>query len=461
MAVKFNLNSEEPIINRLHGDKVIWIICFILSLISIALIYSASSSLAFKENVTNFSYLMNQCKFVLLGLVTVYICYKIPLGVYRFATYFIFGISLLLLMLTLVPGIGKEINGARRWIMIGPIQFQPAELVKITLILYLARALEMWELKNFKDFIIKILAPIGVVCVLILVGSVSTSLIVGALSFLILWMAGVKVSYLLKSIGLAACFFVFLILLNSGVKLIDKDIDLFPRFSTAVSRLEKFFVKEEIDANLSAEEIQKKKDETFQADMARIAISSVGVLGKGPGKSTQRYVLPHPYSDFIYTIIIEEYGLLGGVFVLMLYLWFLYRCVIMVKHCTKKFTAITVGGLGLMISIQAGLHILVNVGILPVTGHTLPLVSLGGTSLLIFSCAFGIVLSVSRTIDIDNTKKAEQKRLEKEEAERLAAERREAEATAAELKEGENVTAAGNGEEMLHDIIDEHTGEFK
>lgn len=437
MALNINLKSEEPIINRLHGDKVIWIIIFILSLISIALIYSASSSLAFKQGVTNFSFLMEQCKFVLLGLVTVYICYRIPLGIYRFATFFIFGISVLLLALTLVPGIGKEINGAKRWIEIGPIQFQPAELVKITLILYLARALEMWELKNFKDFFIKILVPIGIVCVLILIGSVSTALIVGMLSFIILWIAGVKVSYLAKSVGMAACCFVFLILLNSGVKLIDKEIDLFPRFSTAVSRLEKFFVKEEIDENLSAEEIQKKKDETFQADMARIAISSVGVLGKGPGKSTQRYVLPHPYSDFIYTIIIEEYGLLGGVFVLMLYLWFLYRCVIMVKHCTKKFTAITVGGLGLMISIQAGLHILVNVGILPVTGHTLPLVSLGGTSLLIFSCAFGIVLSVSRTIDIGTTQKAEK------------------------AKAVEEMSSQDAAEEQEHEIIDEITGEFK
>ena len=183
---------------------------------------------------------------------------------------------------------------------------------------------------------------------------------------------------------------------------------------------------------MSAEEKQKKADETFQADMAKIAISSANILGKGPGKSTQRYVLPHPYSDFIYTIIIEEYGLLGGTFVLMLYLWLFYRCIILVRNCSRIFTAITVGGIGLMITTQAGLHILVNVGILPVTGHTLPLISLGGTSFVIFSCAFGIILSVSRTIDIDAAKRVEQAKLQKEE-------------------EGE----------VLHNIIDEHTGEFK
>ena len=143
--------------------------------------------------------------------------------------------------------------------------------------------------------------------------------------------------------------------------------------------------------------------------MAKVAISSVGILGKGPGKSTQRYFLPHPYSDYIYTIIIEEYGLAGGTFVLMLYLWFLFRCIILTKNCTKVFSALTVSGLGLLITVQATLHILVNVGYLPVTGHTLPLLSLGGTSLVILSSAFGIILSVSRTIDVTSKKKKSQK----------------------------------------------------
>lgn len=422
MAFNFNFNSEEPIINRLRGDKVIWIVIFLLSMVSIALIYSSSSSLAFKKGVTNFSFLVSQCKFVLMGLVTIFICYMIPLGIYRKMSFLLFGISVVFLVLT--PFIGLEINGAKRWFAIGPIQFQPAEIVKITLILYLARALEKWEMKTFKEFFIKILIPIGIVCVFILVGSVSTALIMGVMSFTILWIAGVKSSYLWKTIGIAVSGFLFLILLNSGVKMINEDIDIFPRFSTAVSRMEKFFVKSEIDQSLSAEEKQKKADETFQEDMARIAISSVGILGKGPGKSTQRYVLPHPYSDFIYTIIIEEYGLLGGAFVLFFYIWFFYRCVMMVMKCTKKFSAITAGGLGLMISLQACLHILVNVGIIPVTGHTLPLISLGGTSLIIFSSSFGIILSVSRTIDADTTQKKQK------------------------LNE-------------FHEIIDERTGEFK
>ena len=451
-----NIDTHEPIINRLHGDKVIWIVVFLLSLISIALIYSSSSSLAFKEGVTNFSFLMNQCQFVLLGLVALYICYKIPLGVYRYFTFIIFAVSLVFLMLT--PIIGKEINGAKRWIELGPISFQPAEFIKITLVLYLARALEMWKMSTFKEFFTKIIIPIGVVCVLIMMSSVSTALIIGALSFVILFIAGIKWSYLLKAVGIGAGTLTVIILLNMALVGLF-DVDLFPRFSTALSRLEKYFVKTELAEGMSAEEKQKKADETFQADMAKIAISSANIFGKGPGKSTQRYVLPHPYSDFIYTIIIEEYGLLGGVFVLMLYLWLFYRCIILVRNCTKTFTAISVGGLGLMISTQAGLHILVNVGILPVTGHTLPLISLGGTSFIIFSCAFGIILSVSRTIDIDAAKQEEERIRLKELQEQKEREKRER--GLLEAEKSEDAQQQTDEEPVFHDIIDEQTGEFK
>lgn len=478
MGVTENTDRQEAIINKLHGDKVIWIIVFLLSLISIALIYSASSSLAFKDGGTNFAYMIAQCKFVIMGLVVLYICSKIPLGVYRAFTLPIFIISIILLGLTLTP-LGKEINGAKRWIELGPLSFQPAELVKITIILYLARALEMWKLDTFKEFFIKIIMPIGVVCVLNMIGSVSTTIIVGGLSFIVLFIAGVKWSYLGKAVGIGIASLIVIILINISINKIF-DVDLFPRFSTATSRIEKYFVKEDINKEDSAEEKQKKADETFQADMAKIAISSVGVLGKGPGNSTQRYVLPHSYSDFIYTTIIEEYGLLGGVFVLMLYLWLLYRCVMLVKNCSKTFTAITVGGLGLMITIQAGLHILVNTGILPVTGHTLPLVSRGGTSFIIFSAAFGIILSVSRTIDTDSAKREEleRERIEKEakeqeEKKKIAQEQqtKELESAAEENKTSDNKTEEakqkkrhgyrGSEEIVLHEIIDKKTGEFK
>lgn len=430
--------NVDPIINKLRGDKVIWIIVILLYLVSIALIYSSSSSLAFKSGTTNFSFLVEQCKFILFGVLALYICYRIPMGVYRFFTNSLFIISVILLILT--PIIGKEINGAKRWLQFGSITFQPAELVKITLIMYLAKCAEMYKLDTFKEFFLRMIVPIGGVCILILVGSVSTALMVGILSLIILIIIGTPWSYIFKSMGIGAATVGVAILLHLA-------FGIFPRFDTAINRVKHYVVKSEVSEELSAEEKQRKADATFQADMAKVAISSGKIIGKGPGKSTQRYVLPHPYSDYIYSIIVEEYGLLGGTFVLMLYTWFLYRCIMLVRKCTKKFTAITVGGLGLMIVLQASLHIMVNVGILPVTGHTLPLVSLGGTSLVIFSCAFGIILSISRTIDRDNLKMPAPQTV------------------GAEIKAGSELPS-GNGVEMkeepeFHEIIDKNTGEFK
>lgn len=388
---------EKSILSRLNGDKVIWTVVFLLSLISIALIYSSSSSLAYKEKTTNFAFLIKQIQFVFMGLVALYICYKIPLGWYRGLANIALFASIVLLALT--PVIGVEINGAKRWINLGFTTFQPTEMAKIAVVLYLARALEVSRLETFKEFLIRIVAPVGITCVLILIGSVSAALFVGMISLMMLVIAGVKWNYIFKAGGIAGGALLVIVLLHMA------GLTLFTRLDTALSRITKFVSDTEISEELSAEERQKEADKTYQADMAKVAISSVGIIGKGPGKSTQRYFLPHPYSDYIFTIIIEEYGMAGGIGVILLYLWFLFRCIILVKNCTKVFTALTVAGLGLLITVQATLHILVNVGYLPVTGHTLPLLSLGGTSLVILSCAFGIILSVSRTIDVTSQKK--------------------------------------------------------
>ncbi len=475
MSNRNNIDADEPIL-KFYGDKVIWIIVLLLTLSSIALIYSSCSSLAFKKGVSNLAYLISQSKFIFLGLGALVLCYKIPLGWYRSLTNLAFAGSIVLLILTIF--IGKEINGAKRWLEIGSITFQPAEILKITLILYLARTLETFKLDTFKEFAIRIVAPLGVACVLIMYGSVSTTIIIGGLCFIILFIAGVKWSYLIKTIGIAFALLSVIIGLNSAINAIYGK-PVFKRFSTAISRVEIFTAKKDVEHAETPEELQKRKDKTLQADMAKIAISSGSIIGKGPGNSTQRYVLPHPYSDFIYAIIVEEYGLVGGGFIVMFYLWLLYRCVMLVKSCSRVFTAITVGGLGLMITIQAGLHILVNVGILPVTGHTLPLVSLGGTSFIIFSAAFGIILSVSRTIDIDAVKREEQEKIrierEKIEMAKRAKEAKEAEiARLAQEEENRRIEEEeerkrelrkrgyGKSEEIvLHEIIDEKTGEFK
>ena len=188
--------------------------------------------------------------------------------------------------------------------------------------------------------------------------------------------------------------------------------------------------------------------------MAQIAVKEGKLLGKGPGKSTQCYVLPHPYSDYIYSIIIEEYGIIGGVFVLFLYIWLFYRCVSIVRGCRTTFSAITVGGLGGVIVIQAMLHILVNVGIFPVTGHTLPLVSLGGTSFVIISGAFGIILSVSRKREEAESIIQEKEQQEKEEK-RAAREEKKAAQKAAEQQDGPTDDEARNLLENLNNISGE------
>ncbi len=394
------MSDSDSIIYRLKGDKVIWIIVFLLSLISIAAVYSSSSSLAFKEGKTTLDFLLKQMRFVLFGLTALYICYKIPLGWYRMLSYVGILVSIALLVATIV--IGKNINGADRWISIFGLSFQPAEIAKIATVLYLAKILEERKFDTFKEFFFWVLVPLGIICLLILNGSASTAIILAGILFMILFIAGVKWSHLFKSAGIATGALVIVIILNQA-------FGLFPRVETAVNRVKNFAVEKDIDKKLSPEEKQREMDKTFQADMAKAAIASVGVLGKGPGNSTQRYVLPHPYSDFIYTIIVEEWGFLGGFLVLMLYLWFLFRCIVLARSCSKVFTSVLVIGLGLLITSQAMLHILVNVGILPVTGHTLPLISLGGTSLVIMSAAFGIILSVSRTIEVDKVVENEKK----------------------------------------------------
>lgn len=386
---------EDSFVNRLKGDKVIWIIVLALSLISIAAVYSSSSSLAFREGKTTFSFLLKQMRFVIFGLTTLYICYRIPLGWYRKFAYLGMVVSIGLLIATIA--MGTTLNDAERWISIFGVSFQPSEVTKIALMLYLAKVIEDRSFDTFKEFSIWVLAPLGITLLLILNGSASTALILGGLSFLILVIGGVKWSHLFKSAGIAILILLLAVFLNQA-------FGLFPRIQTLVSRIENFVVKKDIDKDLTPQEKQKLLDKTFQADMSKIAIASANIIGKGPGKSTQRYVLPHPYSDFIYSIIVEEWGLIGGVTVLFLYLWFLFRCIAIARNCTKMFSAILVIALGLLIATQAMLHILVNVSLLPVTGHTLPLISLGGTSLIIMSSAFGIILAVSRSVESGRVK---------------------------------------------------------
>ena len=375
---------------KLHGDQIIWLVILLLALISIVAVYSSSSALAYKNETSTFTYLFKQMGYVSIGFIALLICYRIPLSWYRKGSILLLLFSAGLLLYIVFKGV--VLNHAARWIQLGPLSFQPSELAKIAVILYLARILETHKFDTFKEYIIWILVPLGAVCILSLIGSVSATLIIGVTAFVILLCAGINWKYIAYTVGIV-------IVALSLVFLVHKAFGTFSRLDTFTARIERFFSPEDIES-MSAEEKQEYKEKNFQSEQAKQAIQLGGLTGRGPGNSLKKDTLPHPYSDFIFALIVEELGLFGGLFLIMLYLWFFSRCITIAKLCTKMYSTVVVLGLGFLITLQAFIHILVNVGIFPVTGQTLPLVSLGGTSLLIMSCAFGIILSVNRTIEI-------------------------------------------------------------
>lgn len=385
-----HLNTSERIFSKLRGDKAIWSIVFLLTIFSLLIVYSSSSSLAFRRNVSNFSIFLNQLKFVALGWAALYVCYKIPIRWYRIFSIPLFVVTIGLLGYTLIGG--REVNGAIRGIGIGGFTFQPSELAKVTLVLYLARIIELDNLQTFGKFLLKIAAPVGAMCALVAWGSISMALLLGIIFLAILFATGIKASYIFKTIGIGLCAIVFIMILHFS-------FGAFPRLKTAMQRIERFTKDDDKESTkeLTKEELQAIADENLQEDMARIAVVSGKLIGKGPGKSTQRFILPHPYSDFVYSLVIEEYGLLVAILIMLVYISILYNCVKLARQCKAVFSSVTVTGIGFGITFQAFLHILVNVGILPITGHTLPIISLGGSSLLIVMGSIGIVLSVSRS----------------------------------------------------------------
>jgi cell division protein FtsW len=386
--------GENSVFGKLKGDRSIWLIVLFLVMISIAAVYSSSSTLAHRSNKPVYDILYGHLKYVLLGFTALYVASRIPLKFYR--KLIAAGLVICIVTLALTPFIGKTVNGADRWINIFGFDFQPAEAAKVALILYIAKIFEISKLETFRQFMWLVLFPVGLTVVLILIGSVSAAALLTFTVLLLFIIAGVKWGYIFKSglIGLATLAVIVGLYFSFGY---------FPRVGTGIKRIERFIDKKDPDLKqLTPQEIQEKADKTYQEKMAKLAISGVGVLGKGPGNSTQRYLLPHPYSDFIFAIIVEEWGLIGGILVIMLYLVFLFRSIQLARKCQHTFTMMTVIGLALLITTQAFLHISVNVGIWPVTGQTLPLISLGGSSYLFMSISFGIILAVSRYIEKQN-----------------------------------------------------------
>ena len=414
---------------RPKGDQVIWILVLAFALISILAVFSSSTYLANKDGISKVTLFYQQIKFVCMGFLALLFCYMVPMRLYRATAFIVFGGTVLLLAMTYIPGLSTTRNGATRGVNIGGVTFQVFELAKVGLMLYLAKALELWEdkLGTFKDFALKILLPVGIVCLLVMGNSFSSALLFGFISFALLFFMGVNTRFLLISIGgvaaaVALLFGIYNVAFagrtaEEGAE-IGKVEKLFNRFGTVQQRFTSFFSEmseEEMMENLSPAEKKKMLDDNRQSENAKIAISEGGIIGKGPGKSTQRYSLSMAFSDFIFAFIVEEYGLLGGIFVILLYTIFLFRCIRISNRCQTIFPAALVLGLSFLLATQAFLHIYVNIRLIPITGHTLPLISHGGTAYIVLSGAFGIILSVSRHLDRQE-RLAMQKRLAEEAA---------------------------------------------
>jgi len=395
----FNTNN---LLSKTKGDKVIWALVVLLTLVSLLAVYSATGSLAYKNYKGNTEiYLFKQVAFILAGIMVIYFAHLVNYTFYSKAAQIAFLISLPLLFYTLFFGV--KMNEGSRWIRLPLINMtmQTSDFARLALFMYLARLLSKKQnvIKDFKKGFLPVMAPVAITCALIAPANLSTALLLGASCLLLLFIGRVNTKHILMTIGVALIPIVFLIsaaVIRHGKTKEDEVVvtskkgssTLFGRVDTWIGRMESFiYGSKEIDEG------------AYQVNQAKIAISKGGVFGVGPGNSTTRDYLPQAYNDFIYAIIIEEYGLMGGAFIMFIYLVFLYRCIRIFKRCPFAFGAFLALGLSFTLAIQAVANMAVTVNLFPVTGVTLPLVSMGGTSFIFTCLAIGIILSVARNVE--------------------------------------------------------------
>jgi len=385
--------------SKTKGDKVIWAIVVLLAVVSMLAVYSSTGLLAYKYNRGNAEvYLFKQVVFTAIGLGIIYFSHRVNYTLYSRVARILFMLSIPLLIYTLFFGL--KLNEGSRWIRLPIINltFQTSDLAKLSLFMFLSRLLSKKQdvIKDFKKGFIPVIIPVGIICVLIAPANLSTALLVGATSMLLLFIGRVSTKHLVMTIGVALIPVTFLVLLAVGFydKKEEKCAELpfflhIARVPTWISRVQNFIYDSK----------QVDKDENYQINQSKIAIAKGGLLGLGPGNSQTRNFLPHPYSDFIFAIIIEEYGLAGGGFLLFVYLLFLLRSIRIFKKCPYAFGAFLALGLSFTLVIQALINMAVTVNLFPVTGVTLPLVSMGGSSFLFTCLAIGIILSVARNAE--------------------------------------------------------------
>lgn len=375
----------NQLLKRTKGDQVIWAVVVVLSFISLLAVYSSTGSLAYRMDKNSNYYLIKQLLVLALGLVIIYYIHKINYTKFAKIAVLLYIISLPLLIYTLF--FGTTLNEGSRWIRLPVINvtFQTSDLAKLALFMFLARVLSIKQdvIKDLRKGFIPVLIPVLLTCALIAPANLSTALMLGFTCCILFFIGRVQVKHIML---LAVAGIIGVVVLFGLSKAFH-----FGRAATWEQRIQDFAG--------SSDEKGKKKEDVYQVQQAKIAIANGGITGRGPGRSLQRNFLPHPYSDFIYSIIIEEYGLIGGAALIFLYLLFLWRSILIFRRCPFAFGAFLAVGLSITLVFQAMLNMAVNVHLVPVTGLTLPLVSMGGSSIWFTSIAIGVILSVSRYVD--------------------------------------------------------------
>lgn len=364
----------------LKGDPVIWAVAFILSVFSMLTVYSTTGSLAFKYKGGNTeSYLIERLIFIGLGFVLMFFIHRVKYTYFSKIAKILLVVSIPLLAITLV--MGSKVNDASRWLTIPglPISFQTSDLAKLALITYLAAFLSSRqdEIKDFKRTFLPVIIPVGLVCMLIFPANFSTAAMLFLICVLLMYVAGIS----MKHLGLLVL--VMLVVGSIAVGILSQIPG--SRVSTWINRVENFSGGDEAD--------------NYQADQAKMAIANGGVIGTGPANNPNKYFLPQSYSDFIYAMIIGEYGLFGGITILLCYMILLYRAVRIASKTNYGFAILLSIGLCLMLSVQAFINMAVAVNLFPVTGQPLPLVSMGGTGTLFTCLTLGMLLSISRVAE--------------------------------------------------------------
>ncbi|MEY2898368.1 MAG: hypothetical protein RL138_421 [Bacteroidota bacterium] len=383
MKVQDPMKNVDPrtLVRKTKGDRSLWLIVIFLYMISMLAVYSSTSALAVRKHSSTEAFLFGQIGFGVVGLFFMWVAHSMNYKFYSRVSQLVFFLAIPLLFYTLV--FGSHVNDASRWIKIPytPLSFQPSDIAKFALLLYLARLLAKRQdvITDLRKGFFPVIIPVLLTFFLILPANFSTAAILLATCMIVIFFGRASLKHIAGLVGVMVITVVFLI----GIaKLVGYD----GRISTWTSRLSNFG---------SAE----KKEVSFQTQQANIAIANGSWTGLGPGNSKQCNYLPHAYSDFIFATIVEEYGMLGAATVIFLYLVFLFRCIKIFRKCNGAFGGFLVLGLGFSLTIQAFMHMAVNVHLFPVTGITLPFISKGGTSFIMTCISAGIILSVSRYIE--------------------------------------------------------------